>query len=96
MDAAEKHQHCVTQFVELANKLQQESFEEPVISAALMAASGVYATFVAAGNEGGLEPTGVDKVVAAYRGTLEHIQSYKKAESAAKVTTEDSETTDNS
>jgi len=96
MDASEKHQQCVEKFVDLANKLQQEGFEESVISAALMAASGVYSTFVAAGNEGGLEPSGVDKVVTAYRGTLEHIQAFKKAECTAKRGTENGEGTDNS
>jgi hypothetical protein len=45
-----------------------------------MAASGIYATYMAAGNAGALEPTGVDKVVAAYRQTLEHIQNRKKEE----------------
>jgi len=46
----------------------------------LMTASGVYATFVAAGNKGALEPGGVDKVVAVYRRTLEHHQKVKKAQ----------------
>jgi len=45
-----------------------------------MTASGIYATFVAAGNEGALEPSGVDKVVALYRRTLEHHQEVKKGQ----------------
>jgi hypothetical protein len=35
---------------------------------------------VAAGNKGALEPSGVDKVVAVYRRTLEHHQKVKKAQ----------------
>ena len=42
-----------------------------MISAALMAASGIYATYSAAGNTGALEPSGVDKVVALYRKNLD-------------------------
>jgi hypothetical protein len=38
----------------------------------------VYASFVATGNSGALEPSGVDKVVAVYRRTLEHHQLLKK------------------
>ena len=48
-----------------------------------MAASGIYATFITAGNTGGLQPSGVDKVVMMYRRNLEHIQERKKAESDA-------------
>ncbi|MGB5488341.1 MAG: hypothetical protein WBN06_13180, partial [Lysobacterales bacterium] len=54
-----------------------------LISAALMAASGIYATFITAGNTGGLQPSGVDKVVMMYRRNLEHIQERKKAEKEA-------------
>ena len=45
-----------------------------------MTASGVYATYVAAGNQGTLEPSGVDKVVDVYRRTLEHHQRTKRAQ----------------
>ena len=45
-----------------------------------MSASGVYATYTAAGNKGALNPSGVDKVVEVYRRNLEHVQEAKKAE----------------
>ena len=48
-----------------------------------MAASGIYATYISAGNAGGLQPSGVDKVVMMYRRNLEHIQERKKAEKEA-------------
>jgi len=54
-----------------------------MVSAALMAASGIYVTYVTAGNDGGLQPSGVDKVVMMYRRNLEHIQERKKAENQA-------------
>ena len=75
----EKHQYCTNKFIELANQLRKEEIDPSLVSGALMTASGVYATYVAAGNNGALEPGGVDKVVAVYRRTLEHHQAVKKA-----------------
>jgi hypothetical protein len=74
----EEHQECTGKFIELANKLKDEGHNITLVSAALMAASGVYATYTAAGNSGALEPSGVDKVVALYRRNLEHIQKTKQ------------------
>jgi len=78
------HNHCTHKFVELANTLKDEGYEPQLISAAMMSASGIYATFVSAGNAGGLQPSGVDKAVMMYRRNLEHIQEQKKAEIEAK------------
>jgi hypothetical protein len=80
MSDAEKHQHCTGRFIELANELKEEGNDVKLVSAALMAASGIYATFSVAGNAGGLNPSGVDKVVDAYRRSLEHIQKVKQAD----------------
>jgi hypothetical protein len=74
----EKHQYCTNKFIELANQLKKEQIDPTLVSGALMTASGVYATYVATGNKGALEPGGVDKVVAVYRRTLEHHQTFKK------------------
>lgn len=83
MNDRTSHDHCTRKFIDLANELKNEGHSLQVISAALMAASGIYATFVTAGNKGGLQPSGVDKVVMMYRRNLEHIQERKKAESEA-------------
>jgi hypothetical protein len=74
----EEHQESTGKFIDLANKLKDEGHDVSLVSAALMSASGVYATYTAAGNSGALEPSGVDKVVALYRRTLEHIQKTKQ------------------
>lgn len=79
MSDLEKHQHCTTKFIDLANSLKDEGYDVKLVSAALMSASGIYATFSVAGNEGGLNPTGVDKIVDVYRKSLENIQRVKKA-----------------
>jgi hypothetical protein len=74
----ELHQECIQRFIKLANKMAKEGIATPVISAGLMSASGVYATYVFAGNEGGLNASGVDKVTAAYKEQLERVQQMKK------------------
>lgn len=80
MNDGEKHNYCTQKFIDLANELCKEEIDPKLVSGALMASSGIYATFVAAGNSGGLEPSGVDKIVTMYRRNLEHIQKRKKEE----------------
>lgn len=84
MNDRANHHHCTTKFIELANELKTEGFDAQLVSAALMSASGIYATYVAAGNSGALEPSGVEKVANLYRTNLEHIQERKKEEVLAK------------
>jgi hypothetical protein len=75
----EQHQDLTNQFIELANKMRNEKNIDPaLVSGALMTASGIYATYVAAGNAGVLESSGVEKVLKVYRRTLEHHQAMKK------------------
>lgn len=78
MSIAEQHQSSTNRFVELANKMKDEGLDPSLISGALMTASGIYATYLAAGNNAALEPSGVDKVCLVYRNTLERFQSLKK------------------
>ncbi len=79
-EQAKQHQYCTNKFIELANQLKNENIDPALVSGALMTASGIFATFVAAGNDGTLEPSGVDKVVDLYRRTLEQFQTIKKNE----------------
>ncbi|TGD76150.1 DUF3144 domain-containing protein [Mangrovimicrobium sediminis] len=76
----EYHHECLNRFIELANTMKNEGVSTPVVSAALMSASAVYATYVAVGNAGGLTPSGVEKVVEAYRHQMEQVQAARKAE----------------
>ena len=78
MSDQKQHQYCTNKFIELANQLKKEKIDPTLVSGALMTASAVYATYVAAGNNGALEAGGVDKVIAVYRRTLEHHQVTKK------------------
>lgn len=76
----QQHQDCTNRFIELANKMKSEGVEPALVSGALMTASGIYATYLAAGNEGTLEPSGVQKVTNLYQNTLEKYQQIKKNE----------------
>ena len=84
MNDRESHNECTHKFIDLANELKDQGHDLQLVNAALMAASCIYATFVSAGNEGGLQPSGVDKVVLMYRRNLEHIQGRKKTENENK------------
>ncbi|NNE04373.1 MAG: DUF3144 domain-containing protein [Xanthomonadales bacterium] len=91
MGDREDHNHCTHKFVELANELKNEGHDTKLVSAALMTASGVFATFAAAGNQGVLEPSGVDKVVNLFRNNLEFIQARKKEEIQKELDTQKAE-----
>jgi cytochrome b subunit of formate dehydrogenase len=76
----EQHQACLDRFIELANQMTGEGASRNVVSAAMMSASAVYATYVATGNAGGLTESGVDKVVAAYKQHVQRVQQIRKTE----------------
>ncbi|TVS12951.1 MAG: DUF3144 domain-containing protein [Wenzhouxiangella sp.] len=75
----------MSEFIGMANTMvNDKGFDMKLVSAALMAASGVYATFTAAGNEGFLAPNGIDRVADMYKKNLAYIQQRKKEELEAK------------
>lgn len=77
----EAHNRATSAFIELANKLAKEEGQDvKIVSAALMAASGIYATFITAGNKGFLAPSGVEKIAEMYKNNLGYVQQRKQAE----------------
>lgn len=80
----EQHQACTNRFIDLANEMKNEGVDPALVSGALMMASGIYATYIAAGPHGALEATGVRKVSDLYRNTLERFQQIKKNEQMKK------------
>ena len=80
----ELHQACTNRFIDLANEMKNEGADPALVSGALMMASGIYATYIAAGPNGALEATGVKKVSELYRNTLERFQQIKKNEQMKK------------
>ncbi len=79
MNNNEQHQQAINQFIELANKLKDQGYQPQTVSAGLMTASGLYATYLYAGNEGYLHESGVQKLVRAYEKSVLELQAYKKA-----------------
>lgn len=76
----EHHQDCMNRFIELANQIKDEGIPTNMVSAGMMSASAVYATFVVSGNTGGLTDSGVDKLTAAYKQHLKRVQEMRKEE----------------
>jgi hypothetical protein len=78
-DQGAQHDEAMRRFIALANELNEGGVPSNVVSWALMTASGIYATYSVAGNQGGLTEAGVEKVADAYRKNLANIQAVKKA-----------------
>ncbi len=76
-----EYNDIATRFIKLANEIATEGKTEQMVNAALMSASCIYATYVAAGNEGGLNQSGVEKVTEIYRQNLENVQKIKQTSS---------------
>ncbi|MGY6587425.1 MAG: hypothetical protein ACXIUB_03960 [Wenzhouxiangella sp.] len=77
----EAHNKATERFIKLANQMSNDEGQDiKMISAALMAASGIYATFSAAGNQGFLAPGGIDRVADMYKNNLTYIQQRKRQE----------------
>jgi hypothetical protein len=79
----DEHNKVTTQFIDLANQLKDKGHDIELIAAALMSASGIYTTYTVAGDQGYLQPAGVDKVAARYKENLAYIQEVKKATAKA-------------
>ena len=75
---ADLHLDCVNRFIAIANAMKDDGIDINVVSGALMTASGLYASYVAGGNEGGLTDSGVEKVSTVYKNELERIQKLKQ------------------
>lgn len=82
-DQTRQHDDCMERFIELANTMKNEGLPVNLVSWALMTASGIYATYSVTGNQGGLNPSGVDKIADAYRSNLLNIQELRKRQTAA-------------
>jgi len=75
----QKYNELAARFITLANEMKDEGKSLQMVNASLMSASGIYATYTAAGNDGGLNASGIDKVVAVYKTNLENVQKLKQA-----------------
>ncbi len=74
----EEFNDLIGRFIDLANTMSNEGKPNPMINAAMMSASGIYATFLTAGNRGVLLDTGIDKVLEMYKKYLVFVQQHKR------------------
>ena len=75
---AEKYQRLVNRFIALANNMKDEGLDIHMVADAMMFSSAVYITYTAAGNEGGLTESGIEKVTATYQRHLLQVQELKR------------------
>lgn len=70
----------IDRFIGVANQLKEEGNDVEIVNASLMLASGTFATYLAAGNEGYLKEDGIRKVAEGYKHNLTLLQDIKKAQ----------------
>ncbi len=76
------HAKAAQQFIDLANTMAADGMSMNIVSAALMTASGTYATFTHVGDAGSLTAEEVDQFADAYRSQLAYIQDIKRSNNA--------------
>ncbi|MEM1114448.1 MAG: DUF3144 domain-containing protein [Pseudomonadota bacterium] len=79
----QEHAKAAERFIGLANTLAREGTAMNTVSAALMTASGTYATFSHVGDNGVLTEDEIDQFTDAYRAQLKYIQDLKRERNQA-------------
>ena len=77
MTGSASQQEAINAFIDLANEMKNDGASAQFVSAALMRASAVYATYVVAGNEGALRESGITKMKELFANELGAIQKAK-------------------
>jgi len=79
-DNAKVHERLINRFIALANNMKQEGHKPAPVSDAFMSACAVYVTYAVAGNEGGLNESGIKKMATVFEDRLRSVQEMKKSE----------------
>ena len=77
MTGSASQQEAINAFIDLANEMKNDGASAQFVSAALMRASAVYATYVVAGNKGALRESGNIKMKELFANELAAIQKAK-------------------
>ena len=80
MSDQDQQMEATNRFITLANELKDNGVPIHVISWSMLTAGAVYSTFSVAGNTGGLNPSGVDKVGYSFRDCMNQVQGARQAE----------------
>lgn len=78
MSDQEQQMQATNKFIQLANEMKDQGMPIHVVSWSMLTAAAVYSTFSVAGNSGGLNPSGVDKVVNSFRDCMNQVQEARK------------------
>ncbi len=93
MSDQDQQMQATNKFIELANEMKEQGMPIHVVSWSMLTAAAVYSTFSVAGNTGGLNPSGVDKVVISFRDCMKQVQEARKrdlVEAGAEIENEQS------
>ena len=80
MSDQDQQMQATNRFIELANEMTNQGMPIHVVSWSMLTAAAVYSTFSVTGNSGGLNPSGVDKVVNSFRDCMNQVQEARKQE----------------
>ena len=80
MSDQDQQMEATNQFITLANEMKDRGIPVHIVSWSLLTAGAVYSTYSVAGNTGGLNPSGVDKVVSSFRDCMNQVQEARKRE----------------
>ena len=93
MSDQDQQMQATNKFIELANEMKDQGVPVHVVSWSMLTAAAVYSTYSVAGNTGGLNPSGVDKVVNSFRDCMNQVQEARKrdlVEAGAEIENEQS------
>lgn len=80
MTESEQARQAMLKFIDLANALKEEGMPIKAVNWGLMNASATYSTYSVVGNQGGLNPSGIQKMTSVYQKCLEQITEARKSE----------------
>ncbi len=90
MSDQDQQMQATNKFIELANEMKEQGMPIHVVSWSMLTAAAVYSTFSVAGNTGGLNPSGVDKVVNSFRDCVQEARKRDLVEAGAEIENEQS------
>jgi hypothetical protein len=69
---------CTRRFIDLANAMKDEGVPTNVVAWSLMTACSTYSIYSVVGNDGGLNPSGIDKLTDAFKDNLTKVQGLRR------------------
>ena len=77
-NANEVQDECTRKFIDLANELKDSGVPVNVVAWSLMTACSMYSIYSVVGNDGGINPSGIDKLTDAFKENLTKVQALRR------------------